>query len=129
MEKFKTAKEAILYEDEILFAFLAKHSIAEGHTIVALKKEVSDLSKLQDRDYDYLMDTVFAVRNALMLSLKVKKVYLVYMDETKQVHWHLIPRYEEKGFDAFKKEQQIVEDFSLAEKIKKNIKFIKDPRF
>ncbi|MBU2539881.1 HIT family protein [Patescibacteria group bacterium] len=129
MKNFKTSKESILYEDEILRAFLAKYSITKGHTIVALKKEVSDLSELQDRDYDYLMDTVFAIRNALILSLKVKKVYLVYMDETKQVHWHLIPRYKEKGFNAFKKDERIIKDFSLAEKIKKSIKFIKDTRF
>lgn len=112
-----------------MHAFLAKNSMASGHTIVALKKEVSDLSKLTDRDYDYLMDTVFALRNALIKALKVKKVYLVYMDETKQVHWHLIPRYKEKGFKAFRKNEEIIADFSLAEKIKNNLIFPKDPRF
>lgn len=47
--------------------------------VVVLKKKVSDLKLLPDRDYDYLMDTVFAVRNALLQTLRVKKVYLVYM--------------------------------------------------
>ncbi len=75
------------------------------------------------------MDTVFAVRNALMETLKVKKVYLVYMDETKHVHWHLIPRYKEKGFDVFKNESSAIKDFSLAEKIRKNLVFIRDERF
>ena len=30
----------------------------------------------------------------------MKKVYLIYMDETQHVHWHLIPRYNEKGYDV-----------------------------
>jgi len=56
-------------------------------------------------------------------------VYLVYMDETKHVHWQLIPRYKEKGFDVFKKEALDIKDFSLAHKIQKNLIFTRDERF
>jgi len=119
----KAPKKSIIYEDDILYVCLAKEPVAIGHTIVAFKRDISDLSKLPDRDYDYLMDTVFAARNALMKTLKVKKVYLVYMDEAKHVHWHLIPRYKDKGFDAFKNQVLVIKDFSLAEKIKKNLVF------
>lgn len=125
----KAPKKSIIYEDYILYVCLAKYPITAGHTIVVFKQDVSDLSKLPDRDYDYLMDTVFAARNALMKTLKVKKVYLVYMDETKHVHWHLIPRYKEKGFDAFKNQALAIKNFSLSEKIKKNFIFTKDERF
>ncbi len=99
----RAPKKSIIYNDDLLYVCLAKRPIAEGHTIVAFKKDISDLSKLPDREYDYLMDTVFATRNAMIKALKVKKVYLVYMDETKHIHWHLVPRYKEKGFEAFKK--------------------------
>ena len=126
---FKAPKKSIIYEDEIVYIFLAKQPIAAGHTIVVFKQDVSDLSKLPDRDYDYLMDTVFAARNALIKTLNVKKVYLVYMDETKHVHWHLIPRYKEKGFDVFKNQTIVIKDFSLAHKIQKNLVFIRDERF
>ena len=125
----KASKKSIIYEDELVYVCLAKEPIAEGHTIVVLKQNISDLSKLPDRDYDYLMDTVFAARNALMKTLKVKKVYLVYMDETKHVHWHMIPRYKEKGFDVFKKEISTIKDFSLIHRIRKNLVFTKDSRF
>ncbi len=125
----KAPKKSIIYEDQILYVFLAKQPIALGHTIVAFKQDISDLSKLPDRDYDYLMDTVFAVRNALMKTLKAKKVYLVYMDETKHVHWHLIPRYKQKGFDAFRNKPVTIKDFSLAHKIQKNLVFTRDERF
>ncbi len=125
----RAPKKSIIYEDELLYVCLAKYPIAKGHTVVVFKQNVSDLSKLPDRDYDYLMDTVFAARNALIKTLKVKKVYLVYMDETKHVHWHLIPRYKEKGFDAFKKEPSVIKDFFLVHKIKKNLIFARDERF
>src|SRR3989344_7626873 len=125
----KAPKKSIIYEDQILYVFLAKQPVAQGHTIVAFKQDISDLSKLPERDYDYLMDTVFAVRNALMETLKTKKVYLVYMDETKHVHWHLIPRYKQKGFDAFKNKPAAIKDFSLVHKIQKNLVFTRDERF
>ncbi len=125
----KAPKKSIIYEDDILYVCLAKYPITTGHTIVVFKQDISDLSKLPDREYDYLMDTVFASRNALMKTLKVKKVYLVYMDEAKHVHWHLIPRYNEKGFDVFRNQALATKDFSLSEKIKKNFIFTKDERF
>ena len=116
-------KESIIYEDEHLYVCLAKHSIVNGHCVIVWKKEVSDLHLLPDRDYDYLMDTVFAVRNALLKTLKIKKVYLIYMDEANHVHWHLVPRYKEKGFDLFQHKPNILKDFSLAKEIKRNLVF------
>lgn len=125
----RVPKKSLIYEDQILYVCLARNPITVGHTIVAFKQDVSDLSKLPDRDYDYLMDTVFATRNALMKTLRVKKVYLVYMDEAKHVHWHLVPAYKEKGFDVFKNQTVAIKDFSLRHKIQKNLVFIRDERF
>ena len=116
-------KESIIYEDQKLYVCLATHPITKGHTVVVFKKEVADLKLLPDRDYDYLMDTVFAVRNTLLKTLKIKKVYLIYMDETNHVHWHLVPRYKERGFDLFQYKPKMLKDFSLARKIKKNLVF------
>ena len=119
----KPNPKSIIYKDQKLYACLARDSVAKGHTMVIFKKEVPDLRLLPDRDYDYLMDTVFAVRNALIKTLKVKKVYLLYMDETKHVHWHLIPRYEKQGFYALQGKAKTIKDFSLSKKIKKNLTF------
>ena len=125
MKKFpKPNKKSIIFQDENIYACLAKYPMTNGHSVVVFEKEeFTDLSKMPDIYYDYLMDAVFAVRNALMKTLNVKKVYLVYMDEAKHVHWHLIPRYKEKGFDVFQKKPELLKDFSLAEKIKKNLVF------
>ncbi len=124
MSRFiKPSSKSIIYDDEKLYVCLAKYAVTKGHTVVVFKKGVTDLKLLPDRDYDYLMDTVFAVRNALLKTLKVKKVYLFYMDEAKHVHWYLIPRYKEKGFDVFQHKPKVLKDFSLAKKIKKNLVF------
>lgn len=119
----KPSEEAMIYEDEVLYACLATYPIAKGHVVVILKKDVSDLGRLDMRDYDYLMNTVTTVRDAMIKALDIKKVYLVYMDEIQHVHWHLIPRYNEKGYDVFLHEPTETKDFSLASKIKKELEF------
>jgi len=119
----KISKKLIIYEDQKLYACLAKYPMTKGHTVIVFKKEIKDLKLLPDRDYDYLMDTVFAVRNALLKTLKIRKVYLLYIDETKHVHWHLVPRYKKKGFSIFQNAPKVLKDFSLVEKIKKNLVF------
>lgn len=124
MSKFiKPSPKSIIYEDCNLYVCLAKYPIAKGHTIAAWKKESPDLSLMPDRDYDYLMDTVFAARNSLLKTLKIEKVYLLYMDEANHVHWHLIPRYSERGFDAFRNKPEVLDDFSLVKKLRKNLVF------
>lgn len=66
----KPPQKSIIYKDQHLYVCLAKNPVTSGHVVVVWKKEVPDLHLLPDRDYDYLMDTVFAVRNALLKTLK-----------------------------------------------------------
>jgi len=117
----KPFKKAIIYEDDKLYACLANFPIVKGHTVVVWKKSVKDLHLLSRMDYEYLMDKVDEIRNALLKTLKIKKVYLIYMDEANQVHWHLVPRYNEKGFDALLHKPSKLRDFFLAAKIKNNL--------
>ncbi len=119
----KPLPKAVLYEDEKLYACLASHPITRGHVVVVWKNNIPDLKRLAERDYDYLMDTVNIVRNAILQALGVKKVYLIYMDEARHVHWHLIPRYNEKGYDIFLHKPTLSTDFSLTKKIKHFLKF------
>lgn len=117
----KPIKQAIIYDDSKLYACLANYPLIKGHTVIVWKKSVADLHLLSKKDYEYLMDKVDEIRNALLKTLKVKKVYLIYMDEANQVHWHLVPRYNEKGFNIFKHDPKELTDFSLTNKIKKNL--------
>jgi len=113
-------KEAIIYQDEKLYVTLANYPITKGHAIVVWREDVPDLHLLNEEQYDYLMDIVDATRDALLKTLNINKVYLLYMDEARHVHWHLLPRYNEKGYDIFMHEPKILKDFSLAAEIRKN---------
>ena len=112
--------EAVFYEDERLYACLAYAPIADGHCVVAWKDDVEDLHLLSREDYEHLMWAVERARDVLLESLGLDKVYLLYMDEVNHVHWHLVPRREEKGFTALSHEPQEIEDFSLADKLRDN---------
>lgn len=113
--------ESIIYEDQKLYAALATFPITRGHVVIVWKKQVPDLHLLSRKEYEYLMDAVDRVRNALLKTLNLKKVYLIYMDEANQVHWHLVPRYNEKGWNMLAHKPSRLTDFSLAEKIKSRL--------
>jgi len=117
----KPFDKAIIYDDSRLYVCLANFPIVKGHTVIVWKRPVSDLHLLSKKDYEYLMDKVDEVRNALMKTLKIKKVYLIYMDEANQVHWHLVPRYNKKGFDVFQHKPNRLTDYSLTNKIRGNL--------
>lgn len=114
--------KAIIFEDVRLYVVLATYPVTVGHTVVVWKTRVVDLHLLKRGEYEYLLEIVDKTRDALLKTLKIKKVYLVYMDEIKHVHWHLIPRYNEKGFNVFKHKPDVLKDFSLSKKIKNNLK-------
>jgi len=103
--------ESIIYQDEKLYICRALYPITNGHTVVVWKNSVNDLHLLPREDYEYLMDIVDATRNSLLEYYKTEKAYLIYMDEVNQVHWHIVPRYNEKGFNVFNHEPKLTEDY------------------
>ena len=121
----RTNRKALIYQDDKVYICLANSPIVKGHTVVVWKKKISDLHLLSKNDYEYLMDKVDEARNSLIKTLGVKKVYLMYMDEVNHVHWHLIPRFNIKGFNLLKHNPSKLKDFSLALKIRKNLASLK----
>ena len=117
----KPYSEAIIYQAAKLYACLANYPIVKGHTVIVWKKSVPDLHLLSRRDYEYLMDKVDEIRTALIKTLKIQKVYLTYLDEAKQVHWHLVPRFNKKGYNVFLHKPKKIKDFSLVNKIKEHL--------
>lgn len=121
----KPLNSTIIYEDKKLYACLANEPITEGHAVVVWKKKTSDLHLLSKKDYEYLMEKVDEIRTAMLKALNIKKVYLIYMDEIKQVHWHLVPRYSIKGYKNITQKTKKIKDFSLDDKIRKYLKIKK----
>ena len=82
---------------------------------------IKDLSFLSCGQYNHLLDVIDAVRDALLASLGLEKVYLLYMDEVKQVHWHLVPRYNEQGVNVLAHKPELTTDFSFALQLKEEL--------
>lgn len=118
----KPDPRAVVYEDKKLYACLASRPLASGHVIVVWKKKMRDLRLLSRRDFEYLMDAVDRVRNAMLRALGVPKVYLLYMDEANQVHWHLVPRRHEKGYTLLTHRPKRLWNFSLAARLSENLR-------
>ena len=112
-----TPTKSIFYEDDRIIAALAYEPITKGHTVVIWKEDVEDLSSLDTKDYAYLMELVDVTRNTLMEFYGVEKVYLMYLDEIKHVHWHLVPRYDEKGFNVLKHKPSHTDTFENIEQL------------
>lgn len=111
--------EAIIHKNDSLYVCLASFPLTRGHSIVAWNKPVKDLNLLDREEYDQLMRAVEKTRAILMDILSIEKVYLLYMDEVQHVHWHLIPRYKQKGYTVLNHQAEKLEDFHLAARIKK----------
>lgn len=116
----KPIKGSIIYEDEYLYVCLANFPIAVGHTIVAWRDDVTDLHLLDRSQYEHLMDVVDQTRNAILAALDLEKVYLMYMDEVKHVHWHLVPRYNQMGVNVLNHDQVPLTDITPAAQIQRN---------
>lgn len=110
--------EAMYYEDEKVYVCLASFPITKGHSVVVWKDRKEDIQMLTREDYEYLMDIVEISRKALRELYEVEKVYLLYLDEIKHVHWHLVPRYNEEGFNVLTHTPKETNDFSDAEKLR-----------
>lgn len=115
-------KESIVYEDEKVYSCFALEPIVDGHMVVAWKQDVKDIHDLSCDEYDHLMSVVDMTRDVMLEVLKIEKVYLVYMDEIKHVHWHLIPRRDEKGFNVFTHKPKKVGSFPLAASFRDKVK-------
>jgi len=118
----KPFKNAIIFQDDKLYACLANEPLVPGHVVVVWKKAVGDLNLLTRKDYSHLMTIVNDIRRAMIKALKVKKVYLLYMDEAGHVHWHLVPRYDKPGIGNFLNKPGVIKDFSLDDKIRERLK-------
>ncbi|OGZ17030.1 MAG: hypothetical protein A2494_03335 [Candidatus Lloydbacteria bacterium RIFOXYC12_FULL_46_25] len=117
----QSPKEAIFYEDEYVYACLALYPLTKGHTVIVWKERISDIHSLSDTEYGHLMHVVDRVRDALLRTLEVEKIYMMYMDEIKHVHWHLVPRYDEEGVNVLLHSPKQASDFSLANVVRGNI--------
>ena len=85
----------IIYQDELLIAFLSKYPVQAGYTLVApiqhLEQVTGDFSM---EDYLALQQAVYLVAEAVRLAFNPERVYILSLGSqqgNRHVHWHLVP--------------------------------------
>jgi histidine triad (HIT) family protein len=83
---------AVVFEDALTFAFLDKHPINRGHTLVIPKEHQPDFYDLRDDSYHALMSTVKRLAKIVHVKLQPKKVGLIVAGwDVAHTHVHIVP--------------------------------------
>ncbi len=93
----------VVYEDEKYLAFLDLTQVTTGHTLVIPKKHSSNIFELDDENDD-IMRVVKLVSRKLKQSLNPIGLNIISnnqkpLQSVEHFHIHLIPRYDNDGFD------------------------------
>ncbi|MFA5406592.1 MAG: HIT family protein [Candidatus Nanoarchaeia archaeon] len=92
----------VVYEDKNVIAKLSVNQISLGKTSVYYKKHVTSFTQLSIEERASLMESVTKVGRLLEKSLKPDHMnYSLLGNYFPHLHWHLIPRYENKSKDHF----------------------------
>ncbi len=88
-------------EDERHIAFLDRHPIAEGHTLVVPKKEIADFFAMEKKELEELMHFARRVAERLQGAIPCKRIGLLVLGfEVPHVHIHLVPLQHATQIDA-----------------------------
>jgi histidine triad (HIT) family protein len=92
----------LLYEDNLVFAFLDITQATKGHTLVATKKEYRDILVVPEDIFAHLFKVVHQISKVLMDAFQAHGINLlnnngeVAGQTIFHYHVHLIPRFHEK---------------------------------
>lgn len=90
----------IVYEDDIVIAFLDVNPDSNGHTLIIPKKHYTDLVDIDDKTLSHIMSTARDLKKLLEEKLNIDGLTLIQnngaVQEVKHYHLHLKPHYNEK---------------------------------
>lgn len=90
----------IIYEDDIVIAFLDVNPDSNGHTLIIPKKHYTDLVDIDDKTLSHIMSTARDLKKLLEEKLNIDGLTLIQnngaVQEVKHYHLHLKPHYNEK---------------------------------
>ncbi|MGE4571451.1 MAG: HIT family protein [Candidatus Izemoplasmatales bacterium] len=119
-----------VYEDEHIMAFLDISQVTKGHTLIVPKKHVKNIFEMDEDVSKIIFKSVPKIANAIKKSFKPIGLNIISNNEkplqsVDHFHIHLVPRYEDDGFDiSFKNNQANFENkdyLEILEKLKENI--------
>lgn len=90
----------IIYEDDIVIAFLDVNPDSNGHTLIIPKKHYTDLVDIDDNTLSHIMMIARNLKNVLEDKLNIDGLTLIQnngnVQEVKHYHLHLKPYYNKK---------------------------------
>ena len=93
-KKFKT-DELLIYETEYWIWSLRPIQVTLGASVLSSKRECPVFSELNQEEFSDLNNIIKVIENTLMKTFNYDVMnYLMLMMVDKQVHYHVIPRYE-----------------------------------
>lgn len=101
----KTGHSSIVYEDDICIAFLDIYPISQGHTLVIPKKHFVTLEDCDNETAKHLITVVKKLNVAIKKTTNCDGILNEVMNgeaagqEIFHVHFHIVPRFENDGFD------------------------------
>ena len=111
-------------ELQTAYVVVGDHQLFKGYTLVLFKEHIAELHTLPSQTRSIFLEEVSIVGEAVFNCFQPKKMnYELLGNSENHLHWHLFPRYNEKGFDIFLHKPKKAVDFSLVKKIKKYLVF------
>ncbi|MDY6789253.1 MAG: HIT family protein [Candidatus Nanohaloarchaea archaeon] len=104
-----------VFETDRAFAFLDVNPVSRGHTLVIPKKHAETLTDLRASETEKLFSAVRKVSEAVEEALQPEGFNILQSNgeeagqEIGHAHVHIIPRYEDDGFE-FKFDQRSIEE-------------------
>jgi histidine triad (HIT) family protein len=99
----KKAPAHIVYEDDDLIAFLDKHPIADGHTLVLTKRHYERLGEIPQPEVVNLFRKVQELNETIMKRMSAQGAHISVNDGkaahqlVPHIHVHIIPRKADDG--------------------------------
>lgn len=90
----------IIYEDDIVLAFLDISPVKCGHTLIIPKKHYKDLDEINEETLNHIMKVSKLLKKRIEEKLNPSGLQLVQnngdLQEVKHYHLHLIPNYDKE---------------------------------
>ncbi len=95
----------IIFEDELFIAFLDKHPLFIGHTLLAPKNHYQTLYDLPDELLQPLFSLTKKIGKAVEIAMEAKGSFIAINNTISQsiphLHIHIVPRNKQDGLKGF----------------------------
>lgn len=127
----REAPSSIVYEDDIVIAFMDIQPVNQGHTLVIPKKHYVTMNDCDEETAKHLISIVKKLNPQIAKASEAKGIFNAVMNgeeagqEVFHLHFHIIPRFHGDGFGFYfpKEYKNLPERSSLdemADKIRKS---------